>query len=205
MVAPLVMLPDLHGLSREALRALVVSQHEQLQSRAAEIEHLKLLIAKLQRMRFGRKSEKLDRQIEQLELQLEELQTNRAESTQQRESQNPPAVSSPVTPAAKPARRPLPEHLPRQIKRHEPKPKACPECGGSLRPAGEDVSEMLEFVPAQFVVIRHVRPKFSCVCCQHLVQAEAPSRPIARGLAGPGLLAHVLVSKYADYVGFPVM
>src|SRR5258708_37366594 len=59
---------------------------------------------------------------------------------------------------------------------------------------------MLEYVPASFVVIRHVRPKLSCTRCDCIVQAEAPSRPIARGLAAPGLLAHVLVSKYCDHL-----
>ena len=201
------MLPDLDALDQDALKALVQEQHQQFLaeherrlSGEAEIQHLKLLIAKLQRLSFGRKSEKLDRQIEQLELQLEELQTNRGEGTCEGESQNPPAASSPAPPVAKPARRPLPEHLPRQTTNHEPQQKSCPACGGDLRKVGEDVSEMLEFVPAQFVVIRHVRPKFSCPCGERMVQAEAPSRPIPRGLAGPGLLAHVLVSKYADHL-----
>ena len=76
----------------------------------------------------------------------------------------------------------------------------CPQCQGELRKLGEDVSEMLEYVPASFVVIRHVRPKLSCTKCDCIVQAEAPSRPIERGLAGPGLLAHVLVSKYCDHL-----
>src|SRR5450432_3209270 len=80
----------------------------------------------------------------------------------------------------------LPDHLPRQTRRHEPKETVCPECQGELRKLGEDVSEMLEYVPASFVVIRQVRPKLSCTKCDCIVQAEAPSRPIARGLAGPG-------------------
>jgi transposase len=99
----------------------------------------------------------------------------------------------------KPARRALPEHLPRQTEIHQPEQESCPGCGGELRKLGEDVSEMLEYVPARFKVIRHVRPKLSCTKCDVIAQAEAPSRPIARGLAGPGLLAHVLVSKYADH------
>jgi transposase len=93
----------------------------------------------------------------------------------------------------------LPEHLPRQIHKHEPKETVCPDCGGQLRLLGEDISEMLEYRPARFQVIRHVRPKLSCNVCDRIVQAAAPTRPIARGLAGPGLLAHVLVSKYADH------
>src|SRR5439155_15315245 len=83
---------------------------------------------------------------------------------------------------------------------HELDEKGCPACGGSFSKLGEDVSEMLEYVPARFKVVRHVRPKLSCTQCDTIVQAEAPTRPIARGLAGPGLLAHVLVSKYADHL-----
>src|SRR6266481_2789872 len=206
-------LPDLNVLPAEELRALVLTQHkqlvsaedkltttqEQLQSRELEIEHLQLLLAKLHRMQFGRKSEKLARQIEQLELRLEELESNRSEK-----EPNPPE-SAPVTvpsipTAAKPTRRALPDHLPRQTRRHEPKETVCPQCQGELRKLGEDVSEMLEYVPASFVVIRHVRTKLSCTKCDCIVQAEAPSRPIERGLAGPGLLAHVLVSKYCDHL-----
>ena len=194
-------LPDLNLLPAEALKALIRAQHEQLLSRESEIEHLKLLLAKLQRMQFGRKSEKLTQQIEQLELRLEELQSRSAESASQPES--PSAAMAPsllTSPPARPARRPLPDHLLRQTQRHEPKESACPDCGGRLRKLGEDVSEMLEYAPASFFVIRHVRPKLSCTKCDHIVQAAAPSRPIERGLAGPGLLAHVLVSKYADHL-----
>ena len=191
-----VALPDLNALPADALRALILAQHEQLISRDREIEHLKLLLAKLHRMQFGRKSEKLERQIEQLELRLEELESKRSEQG--------PSAPAPVTASAtavtKPTRRALPDHLPRQTRRHEPKETVCPECQGELHKLGEDVSEMLEYVPASFVVIRQVRPKLSCTKCDCIVQAEAPSRPIARGLAGPGLLAHVLVSKYCDHL-----
>jgi hypothetical protein len=175
---------------------------EQLLSRDHEIQHLKLLIAKLQRMQFGRRSEKVERQIEQLELKLEELEANRAESASVIE---PPATASTPAVISKPARRPLPEHLPRQIETHAPAEQSCPQCGGTLARLGEDVSEMLEYVPASFKVIRHVRPKLSCIACDVIVQAPAPSRPIERGIAGPGLLAHVLTAKYCDYVGFPIM
>jgi len=190
-------LPDLNLLPAEALKALVVAQHEQLLSRENEIAHLKLLIAKLQRLQFGRKSEKLTQQIEQLELRLEELQAKPDENAVPPQEQHP-STFSPAS-AAKPARRAWPDHLPRQTQRHEPKESACPDCGGELRQLGEDISEMLEYVPASFFVVRQVRPKLSCTKCDRIVQAAAPSRPIERGIAGPGLLAHVLVSKYADH------
>jgi transposase len=198
MVAARHPLPDLEQLDPTALKTLILAQHEQLLSRDTEIEHLKLLIAKLRRMQFGRKSEKLDRQIEQLELRLDELEASRADSAA---ASRALAAAAPVAnPATKSVRRPLPEHLPRETRRILPKQQACPDCGGTLKHLGEDISEMLEYVPASFKVIRQVRVKLACACCDKIVQAEAPSRPIARGMAGPGLLAHVLVSKYCDHL-----
>jgi transposase len=188
-------LPNLEELNPRELKALIVSQHELIVSRDSEIEQLKLLITKLRRMQFGRSSEKLDRQIEQLELQLEALQVNDAEIV----AAMPEKIAS-VEPVARSVRRPLPAHLPREVRTHLPKVAACPDCGGKLRKLGEDVSEVLERIPSHFQVIRHVRVKLACACCDRIVQAAAPSRPIERGLAGPGLLAHVLVSKYGDHL-----
>lgn len=104
--------------------------------------------------------------------------------------------------------RSLPAHLPREnhVYRSEASNArrdasgqacGCSACGGRLRQIGQDVSEQLEYVPSRFKVIRHVRPKLACMACESIFQAAAPSRPIARGVAGPGLLAHVLVAKYA--------
>jgi len=211
MVAANHTLPDLDALDPHELEVLILSQQEkifsqheqllskdeQLQSRDNEIEHLKLLIAKLRRMQFGRKSEKLDRQIEQLELRLDELQATQAENISA--SQTPAVAAADAKVNEKPARRPLPEHLPREVRKYLPKQEACPDCGGKLKPLGEDVSEILEYVPARFKVIRQVRPKLACARRERIVQVEAPSRPIQRGVAGPGLLAHVLVSKYCDH------
>jgi transposase len=176
------------------LQETVDSQKTALASRAAEVEHLNLLIAKLRRMQFGRKSEKLDRQIEQLELRLEDLQADEGAA---------PAEIPKKTPTApeRPRRKPLPEHLPRDTHTHLPESAGgCTHCGAAMKQLGEDISEQLEYVPASFRVIRHVRPKFACTCCDHIAQASAPGRPIERGLAGPGLLAHVLVAKFADHV-----
>jgi transposase len=194
MPVALTPLPDLSALDVTALRELVLTQQERLRSRETEIENLKLLVLKLKRMRFGRKSEKLDKQIEQLELQLEDLEANAGTAA-------PPAPASHAsTPAQKPARRPLPERLPRETRTYTPKQEKCPDCGGALRLLGEDVTEILEYVPAQFKVIRQVRPKLSCGNCQRVVQEAAPSRAVERSLAGPGMLAHVLVAKFADHL-----
>lgn len=183
-------LPDSPAL----LKALVSAQQ-------AEIEHLKFIIAKFRRMQFGRRSEQMDDTITQLELSLEELECVRAEQA----SAEPTACAEPVAESeagmpAKPKRKPLPDHLPRESVEHLPANGCCPDCGGALKKLGEDVAEMLEYVPASFRVIRHVRPKLACAACDVIIQAAAPSRPIARGMAGPGLLAHVLVAKYCDHL-----
>src|SRR5271168_4791804 len=142
MVAANHTLPDLDALHPNELKALIFSQRElllskdqQLISRDNEIEHLKLLLAKLRRIQFGRKSEKLEREIEQLELRLDELEAVRAENATP--SQTPAASVN----ATKSARRPLPEHLPREVRKYPPKQSACPDCGGALKHLGEDVSE----------------------------------------------------------------
>jgi len=188
-------LPDLDKLDPAELKALVISQHELITSRDSEIEQLKLLIAKLQRMQFGRKSEKLERQIEQLQLRLEALQMNDAETVAAL-----PKTIARIEGMARSVRRPLPAHLPREVQTLLPQEEACPDCGGALHKLGEDVSEILERVPARCYVIRQVRVKLACGSCDKIVQTKAPSRPIERGMAGPGLLAHVLVSKYADHL-----
>jgi len=187
---------ELRALVLASRAALAAREEELNETRAAlaqrdrEIEALKLTLLKLRRLQFGRSSEKLAVEIGQLELRLEELEgegTITEVSTVARR------------PRQRPARRPLPAHLPRESIVHTPA-CSCPGCGGALRPIGESVSEMLEYVPARFKVIRHVRPKLACDSCEAILQAPAASRPIARGRAGPGLLAHVLVSKYADHL-----
>ena len=175
----------------EILKQIIIEQRSRLLSNSLQIEQLKLQLSKLRRMQFGRSSEQIDAQIAQLELTLEELEV--------REAALSPAVTAALPQRAKPARRPLPDNLPRETLVHAPACN-CPDCGSAMNALGEDVAEMLEYVPSHFKVIRHVRPKLSCPKCQKIVQDDAPSRPIARGLAGPGLLAHVLVSKYCDHL-----
>jgi transposase len=191
-------LPPLDGLDAEALKALLIAQHEQyrsvISSNAEQIEHLKLTIEKLRRQLFGSKSEKAGAQLEQLELELDELEAAQASSPTM---DTVPDAGAPVK--SKPFRKPLPEHLPREVVTHKPEQSCCPDCGDALKQFGEDVSEQLERIPATFKVIRHVRPKFACARCERVVEAPAPVRPIERGLAGPALLAHVLVAKYGDH------
>ncbi len=123
----------------------------------------------------------------------------------------PKAVPKPEAANGAGIDRQLPAHLPRKNRVHRPgatdaavdatgNARGCTACGGRLRQIGADVSGQLEFVPARFKVIRHVRPKLACVSCETIFQAAAPSRPIARGVAGPALLANVLVSKYCDHI-----
>lgn len=184
----------------DALKAMVLQQQASMEqmtlalaSRALEVEQLKLLIAKLQRMQFGRKSEKIDRQIEKLECRLEDLLAEEDVIDAQ------PPASVPATQRMPSTRQPLPPELPREDRILEPADQACPDCGGNLKPLGEDVSEQLGIVNTAFKVIRHIRRKKACACCDCIVQVPAPSRPILRGVAGPGLLAHILISKFADH------
>ena len=171
-----------------ALRDAKLSTHEQ------QIEHLKLVIEKLQRSAYGASSEKLERNIGQLQLQLEELETD------QTASEIADQIASEKSIKNKTVRKPLPEHLPREVVTHTPMEGCCPDCGGALRKLGEDVSEYLERIPETFKVVRHVRIKMSCTGCDKIVQPAAPPRPIERCLAGPALLAHVLAAKYANHI-----
>jgi transposase len=189
----------------EALHRLITAEREELaaaraglMAKALEIEKLKLQIARLRRQQYGRSSEKMARELEQFELRLEELEAEEAAGpaapTPGDEAQTPiPAKSG------KSGRRPLPAHLPRHEIVHEPG-CACPTCGGVLRKVGEDVTEILDYLPGRFQVIRHVRPAFSCRQCESMAQAPMPSLPIERGRPGAGLLAHVLVGKYCDHL-----
>jgi transposase len=163
-----------------------------------EIAALKLTIAKMRRDKFGASSERGARLLDQLELQLAELEESVAQDIATAQIKAP-ATDSTDKQRLKPARRPLPAHLPRERVVHST-PSLCPDCGGALRKLGEDITETLELVPAQWKVIQHVREKFSCRRCEAITQAPAPSHPIARGRAGPQLLAQVLFAKYRAHL-----
>lgn len=185
---------EAHMATARERDARIAALQQRLSSREQEIEHLKLLIDKLRRMQFGRKSEKLDREIAQLELRLEDLQADVG-------AVNTPEPAVVAKPEHQPAgRKPLPDHLEREDRVYLPAEGDCPACGGSLKPLGEDVSEQIEYVRAHFRVIRHRRPKLACACCDKIVQAPAPSRPIERGMPGPGWLAHIAAGKFAYHI-----
>ena len=179
-----------------------------LAAREVLISHLIEEITRLKRWRFGRSVETIDETISP-QLPFQDL-SGPASTT-------PPATPypDPIVPAedstdekleasrqrikARRTARALPAHLPRRTVVHSPQSCQCPEGGSLLRRLGEDVSEMLDYVPGYFQVFRHVRPKLSCAQCSKVVQKSAPLRPIERGLPTAALLAQVLVSKYADH------
>ena len=149
--------------------AALAQTHAQLQiaeamvlSQKLELEKLRFQIAYLKRQRYGRSSEQMDRQLVQMQLSIEDLEASLA-------SMPPEVRPAAKEPAEKPVRRALPADLPREEQVLE-NPCACPDCGGELRALGEDVSEILERVPARYKVIRIVRPKLSCAKCQKIVQ-----------------------------------
>ena len=183
------------------LKAMVIAAERKASDRGLEIEALKLTIAKLQRNTFGASSESGKKLLDQLELQLAELEEGMAEDKASAAIAAPPALAAADKGEdgqhRKPARRPLPSHLPRERVVHAA-PSCCPGCGGSLRKLGEDVTETLEHVPAQWKVISHVREKFACRDCEAITEPAAPSHPIPRGFAGPSLLAMMLVAKTGD-------
>jgi transposase len=178
-----------------------------LHAALAEIERLRLLIAGLQRNRFGRRSERLDdaafqQEVENLEQSLaEQVARLDAASSAAAISTPEPTSRPPRTEPAKRNRGALPAHLPRIEVVIDVDDKACPCCGGILHVIGEDRAEMLDYVPAQLRVRLIRRPRYGCRACEEaVVQAPAPERPIDGGMATEALLAHVLVNKYADHL-----
>jgi len=181
-----------------ALKRIIAAMARDAPTAQAEIARLKFQLARYRRAEFGRPSEKLARGAEQLELALEALETDQAE----RLATASPAVAAAVETAAeaqKPAQRLLPEHLSRENWRHSA-PCTCPSCGGALRRIGDEVAETLDYVPGRFKVIRHIREKLSCRACDTVAAAPAPDHAIARGRAGAGLRAHIVVSKHDDHL-----
>jgi transposase len=198
--------PEVHSdTDLAALQAALESERvarQQAEARASSAEamvaHLKLLIAKMKRDRFGQSSERGRQLLDQLELQLEELEANATEDAATAAKVAPDATTVRSFPRKKPVRAPLPADLPRE-RVVVPAPSACPCCGGKLVKMGEDITETLEVVPRQWKVIQTVREKFTCRTCEKITQPPAPFHPIARARAGASLLAMILYGKFGEH------
>ena len=168
--------------------------HDQL------VHALRLRIAKLQKLAFGKSSEKIEREIEQLELALEDLLVAVAECDEAPidEAQDEPSQEQASAPALR--RRPRVSDETLRERRELDPGTCCPDCGGDLRVVGEAVSELLDMIAARMKLVQIARIKKSCRRCERMVQEPAPRRPIPGSMAGPNLLAHVLVSKYDDHL-----
>ena len=166
---------------------------------AAVIAHQRLQIEKLTRQLYGHHSERTVRLIDQMELAFEELESSASEDELAAERAVAKTTNVVAFTRKRPARQPFPEHLPRE-RVVEPGPATCQCCGGArLRKLGEDITETLEVIPRQWKVIQHVREKFTCRDCERISQAPAPFHVIARGWAGPSLLAMILFEKYGQH------
>lgn len=165
---------------------------------ASEINRLKALVVKLQRMQFGKSSEKLrqktERQVCEAQERITALQEEMAEVLGE---QHDPVLPQPLRQSS--ARKQLPFTLPRETRTLSPTETTCPACGGVLSALGCDVSEQLELISSAFKVIETQRPKLACCSCEHIVQAAMPSKPIERSYAGPGLLVRIVTAKFAEH------
>ena len=195
--------PDLDQLSADQLRALAAELFDRVEykervlvHRDAVIEKLTHEVAILKRHKFARRSEQLkaiqghlldeliDSDLAGIEVELDQALA---------EGQKAPRSKQ------QPKRTPLPPELPRTLILHEPENTHC-RCGCQLKRIGEDVSEKLDYVPGEFTVERHIRGKWVCTSCETLIQAPIPPQVIDKGIPTAGLLAQVLVAKYADHL-----
>jgi transposase len=191
---------ELRALAQELMARLSQSDSE-LQAKdrklvwsTTRIEQLTHEIAVLKRWKFSARSEQLD--AAQKSLLDEEVDADIAavelELKSLRHTPRPAELQ-------RPRRAPLPAHLPRTVLHHEPENTTC-ACGCALKRFGEDISEKLDYTPGVFTVERHIRGKWACAKCQSLVQAPVPAQVVDKGLPTAGLLAQVLVAKYADHL-----
>jgi transposase len=197
--------PALADLNAAELREMVTNLLQKVSSDAAQIQFKQALIDKLthenavlKRLKFGLKSEKMN--AEQRSLLDETLDTDLAAVSEEIAQAVPESAAA--QDKQRPKRQALPAELPRQTFAHEPESTVCmaPGCGAQMKRIGEDVSEKLDYVPGVFCVHRHVRGKWACACCQTLVQAPVEPHVIDKGIPTPGLLAQVLVGKFADHL-----
>jgi transposase len=183
----------IENLSLNEQYKLLVSEKERL---LADNERLQEQLALLRAKSFGKSSEKVKKQIEDIELKIEENEAILGFSCENAQAEE--AVKGKKK--QRPKRQKLPEHLTREEIILNPE-TICSECGGEeFRKIADDVSEVLEYVPSSFKVMRYIRPRCVCIACEKIVQAYPASKAIDKGKAGAGLLAHVLVQKYCNHL-----
>ena len=194
---------DVNQLSPEQLRGMVAGLQQELRRKDQEIHNKTLLndkliheLAVLKRHRFGRRSEGMNPDQASL---LDDLVDGDIAAIEAELPEPVPTAPASTKPAQQPRRQPLPPELPRIVITHEPDSTEC-RCGCQLKRIGEDVSEKLDYTPGEFTVERHVRGKWACADCETLVQAPVPAQVIDKGIPTNGLLAHVLVAKFADHL-----
>ncbi|MDO8768928.1 MAG: IS66 family transposase [Burkholderiaceae bacterium] len=179
------------------------SQAQAIKLRDVKIERITFELARLKAWRFAAKTERMN--AEQRQLFEETLAADQASLEAQLEAlqgqsgaQGEPAA---IEPRRQPKRQALPEHLQRARHHHDPESTTC-DCGQAMVRMGEDVSERLDIVPAQFFVHRHIRGKWACKCCQVLVQEPVEPHIIDKGMPTEGLIAHTLVSRFVDHIPY---
>ena len=179
------------------------SQAQAIKWRDAKIDSVTFELARLKAWRFGAKTERMN--AEQREIFEETFAADQASLEAQLEALQAQAGSRPAAPDKQPRRQPkrepLPAHLPRVEQRLEPEDTTC-ACGQAMVRVGEDISERLDIVPAQFFVQRQIRGKWACRCCQLLVQEPVAPQIINKGMPTAGLQAHVAVSRFVDHIPY---
>jgi transposase len=190
-------------IAERAWAARVESELAVAKARASDdqalIAHQRLQIEKLTRQIYGQRSERTVRLLDQIELAFEELESSATEDEIAAERAVARTTNVLAFTRKRPARQPFPEHLLRE-RVVEPGPTKCLCCGSPrLRKLGEDITETLEVIPRQWKVIQHIREKFTCRDCEKISQAPAPFHVLARGWAGPSLLAMILFEKFGQH------
>jgi len=213
---------DLKGLSPSAMadvsarmlqhiaaQAWQIEQHEQsLKFKDAKLEKITFELARLKAWRFAAKTERMNaeqrRMFEETLAEDEASLQAQLQQLQQLQAQLPAQAETPAENRRKPKRQALPEHLRRVEHHHEPEDTTCPSpgCGRPMVRVGEDVSEKLDIVPAEFFVHRHVHGKWACKCCERLVQEPVAPQIIDGGMPASGLVAHTLVSRFVDHLPY---
>lgn len=181
------------------LHNLVLDLSNKVLKLESHLERMKLELKLLKKKRFGKSSEKLDRKIAELELKIEEeeqkVSTAGGDILEEEEDSTDFNTSE-----KRGGRNPLPDHLPREDELIKPDP-LCPSCGSAeFKKISDDITETLEYRASSFIVKRTIRPRCACKICEKIVQAEVPSKPIAKGKAGASMLAHILVQKYCYHL-----